>query len=174
MTTLNNKNIICIVTKHKQDKHGHWIGIYKCYCGNQFETLNTLIRTKRTKSCGCYKMEILTKRSTKHGKGYLPEYKIWQTMKARCLNKNSKKFHYYGGRGITICPEWAIDFQAFYNDMGPRPDSKYSIDRIDNNKGYYKENCRWVLHKDQMNNQRRNNLIEFKGEIKTLYVWEGI
>ena len=78
-------------------------------------------------------------------------------MKRRCLNKNTPKYKYWGGRGITICKEW-LEFENFYRDMGERPENK-SLDRIDNNKGYYKENCRWANIEQQANNRRNNRFI---------------
>lgn len=75
-------------------------------------------------------------------------------MKTRCKNKNHVGFKNYGGRGISICREWENDFDKFLIDMGKRPSKKYSLERIDNDKGYSKENCKWILKKDQSKNRR--------------------
>ena len=86
-------------------------------------------------------------------------YKIWSSMKSRCTNKNTTGYENYGGRGIKVCDRWK-KFENFYEDMRERPSDK-SLDRINNNGNYYKENCRWATDKEQCNN-RRNNLLANK------------
>ena len=109
--------------------------------------------------------------TTKHGKSNTSEYDIWQGIKKRCHNQTHKLYPYYGGRGITMCEEWRNDFMSFYNDMGTRPTPKHSLDRIDNEKGYYKDNCRWVTKEVQANNTRTNVFIEYKGKRQTIAQW---
>jgi hypothetical protein len=89
----------------------------------------------------------------KHGLRYTPEYRAWLNLRNRCNNPNSKDYEYYGGRGITCCDEWNSPVQ-FVLDIGPRPTKHHEIDRIDNNQGYFKENCHWVLRTPQMRNTR--------------------
>jgi len=82
-----------------------------------------------------------------------PTYVSWQKMKDRCLNSNHKYFHLYGGRGITIDPKW-MSFEGFLEDMGTMPESGFSIDRVDNEIGYTKNNCRWIPRNEQQKNRR--------------------
>ena len=110
-------------------------------------------------------------RRVKHGKCHTREYKIWEGIKKRCYSPTCKIYSYYGGRGITMCEEWRNDFMSFYNDMGTRPSPKHSLDRIDNDKGYCKDNCRWVTKEVQANNTRTNVFIEYKGKRQTLAQW---
>ncbi len=139
----------------------------KCDCGNQSITTTARLLSEKTKSCGCLQKETTSKKLKKHGLRFTKEYRIWAHMKNRCNNKNYKKFHLWGGRGIKVCKEWENDFPKFLSDMGKCPDGM-SIDRIDNNKGYSKENCRWATSLEQSNNTRSNNIFYIENEKLTL------
>ena len=107
---------------------------------------------------------------SRHGKYGTPEYNAWASIKRRCNNENNPGYKDYGGRGITVCDEWANNFMAFYNDMGKKPFVKAQIDRIDNNRGYYKENCRWTTATNNMRNTRRTVINPFMAYcIKAMY-----
>ncbi len=108
-----------------------------------------------------------------HGMRYTPEYNIWRGIKKRSFNPNDKSYNDYGGRGITMCNGWKNSFEQFYTDMGPKPKG-CSIDRIDNNGNYCKENCRWATRSEQNRNKRNNRLIVHKDEVKTIVEWSEI
>ena len=121
------------------------------------EECNKLIKSRRLCSKH-YKAEYNTRSDIKnreiHGMTKTTEYSSWLAMKSRCLNSKNKDFKYYGGRGINICNEWKNSFLSFYSDMGKKPFDNYSIDRIDNNKEYSKNNCKWSSKSDQAINRR--------------------
>jgi hypothetical protein len=151
------------------DKKISWLCL--CECRNHTKTTNYKLTSGHTKSCGCYKAIATKKSKTTHGKRSTEEYSIWAGIKNRCLNNNEAAYKRYGARGITICDEWKNDFMAFYDDMGKRPSKEHSIDRINNNEGYYKENCRWATPLQQGANTRQNKYITFNGETKILSQW---
>jgi len=101
----------------------------------------------------------------------LKEYRIWIDIKSRCCNSKNKRYKDYGKRGIVICDRWLNSFENFYEDMGPRPSNKYSIDRKDNNGNYCKENCRWATRDEQCSNRRTNQLITYNGITQTRTKW---
>ena len=100
----------------------------------------------------CVSSEYLTKLSTRHGKYGSGSYRSWRKMKDRCLNPMHVHSKNYLQRGIAVCEKW-MSFEGFYEDMGDRPNG-WSLDRIDNYKGYFKENCRWIPLRDQSKNRR--------------------
>lgn len=99
----------------------------------------------------------------KINKSETPEYTSWESMKQRCNNPNNKHYKNYGGRGIKVCEEWNI-FDKFLLDMGPRPEKGYSLDRIDVNGDYNKENCKWSSRHTQDRNRRNSVYLKYKGE----------
>lgn len=99
-----------------------------------------------------------------------PEYRTWRAMRARCSNPKLKEYPRYGGRGITVCERWQ-SYENFLADMGRRPSLQYTIDRIDVNDGYFKENCRWATAQEQSRNRTNNVLIEINGVAKTMSEW---
>ncbi len=145
----------------------------RCECGGERTVRGSDLRRARTLSCGCLRRETTVATHTTHGLAHSAEYATWSHMVNRCCNPNDSQYHDYGGRGITICTPWLNSFSAFYDDMGPRPSPDYSIDRIDNNLGYCKENCRWATRKEQNRNSRQNRLLEFDGKIMCVTEWSA-
>lgn len=91
-----------------------------------------------------------------HNMSNSPEYSVWRGMKSRCTNSNTRMYGRYGGRGISICPQWMDSFTQFYKDMGPRPSPEHSIDRINNDGNYEPSNCRWATVEEQVYNRSTN------------------
>lgn len=97
-------------------------------------------------------------------------YSNWHNMVSRCNRPNSPEYPRYGGRGITICPEW-LSYNQFYDDMIDTYESGLTLDRIDNSKGYIPENCKWSTPKEQALNRRSNRYLTVNGETLTVKEW---
>ena len=165
------------VSKTKLRNRDHRIvWVFKCDCGATTQKANKDVVSGNTQSCGCLDREHRAnhiKKMSTHQKSHTPTYQIWSDMKKRCRNKNHwahKK--YYGGRGIDYCPEWE-KFESFLSDMGERP-GDLTLDRIDNNKGYSKENCRWTTRKEQTKNRSNTVFFEMNGTSKTVSEWSEV
>lgn len=144
---------------------------YKCLCdcGNEKIILGTSMRLKKSQSCGCLRIQ----RITKHNLLNSPEYKSWQGMRQRCENPNSDSFKNYGARGICVCKKWRT-FNNFYLDMGRKPSPEYTIERLNNDGNYSKNNCVWATKKQQGRNKRNNHIIVFMGQTKCLAEWSEL
>jgi hypothetical protein len=132
------------------------LGNFICSCGNTAVLAIGRVVSGTKQHCGC-----LTDRGAHrtHGMRYSPEYRSWQAIKARCLDPGNKDYPRWGGKGITVCPEWADSFEAFYAHIGPRP-AGTSVDRIDNSKGYFPGNVRWATSLQQARNTSVFTIIE--------------
>ena len=135
----------------------------KCDCGKETFVSSSSLRSGNTQSCGCLKKELVTI----HGQCQSSEYHSWDSMKARCYNPNYNQFKDYGGRGIEVCDRWKDSFENFLADMGSKPSSKHSIDRIDVNGNYEPGNCKWSTNQEQARNKRNQRdvkLIDPEGQ----------
>ena len=151
---------LVVVARAENDSRGHVRWECLCDCGNATTVWGSNLKrkTRSTRSCGCLAQEARPARTartfTKHGMYKSPEYRAWQNMRERCNNPKHPQFKDWGGRGITVCPEWMDSFEAFYADVGPRPGHRLSLDRIDNDGDYEPGNVRWATHSQQMKNRR--------------------
>ena len=147
--------------------------LFQCSCGNKFEAILLQVKNGNTKSCGCLRDEKIKQqgfRNITHGQRHHPLYKMWQGMLRRCNNPKDDAYCNYGAREIKVCDRW-YNIHNFINDMYPTYKKGLDIDRIDNSGNYEPSNCRWVTRKENMNNMRRNRVIEYKGESKSISEW---
>lgn len=149
--------------------------ICRCSCGVEKIVASKELLCGHVKSCGCGLREGRAKGfNFKHGEAVVGrttrEYRIWRNMVIRCTDPRSEDWPNYGGRGIDVCDRWKASFSFFLEDMGRCPNG-HSLDRIKNDFGYSKENCRWAVLLVQANNTRRNRFVVVKGVRKTVAQW---
>lgn len=149
---------LVVISKCKTVKAGKALWKCQCDCGKVVTVLADSLRKRATKSCGCLRIESAKKRATVHGYYYEKLHGVWNSMKQRCSNKNSKDFKFYGGRGIAVCADWVeyVNFRQWA--MASGYEEGLTIDRIDVDGPYQPGNCKWIPLKEQMLN-RRSNLV---------------
>jgi hypothetical protein len=145
---------LTVLSRADNNRYGKSQWLCECKCGNLTTVIGSKLNSGHTQSCGCLQAERAVEANKTHGNTGSPEYNSWSSMIQRCTNKNRKAYPDYGGRGISVCETWLNSFEVFLNDMGKKPSYSHSIDRIDNNKGYYPDNCRWSTPQQQKTNQR--------------------
>jgi hypothetical protein len=151
---------LTVISRNKDNsKSGNARWNCLCDCGNTAIVIGSKLRSGYTKSCGCAR-----KSDVAQGYAGTRLYKIWRGMFRRCYKKDSDNYKYYGGRGITICKEWR-EFIVFRNwALSNGYADNLTIDRIDPNKKYSPNNCRWATIKEQQNNKTNNSYLEYKGK----------
>jgi hypothetical protein len=146
----------------------------RCDCGTVKIVHLKKLQDGVIKSCGCLLKEKAAQRviarNTRHGLSKSPEYSVWAAMLRRCRRPNENSFSRYGGRGISVCVRW-LDFANFIADMGRRPSSDYSLERINNDGNYEPGNVRWATAKDQARNRRSSSFLTFNGRTATIAEW---
>jgi len=132
----------------------------QCDCGKKVYKHSSDFLKKGCYSCGCQLKTRISVSNTKHGMSHHPLYAVWDTMIARCHRESHKSYAHYSARGILVCEQWRASFQNFANDMAESYKAGLQLDRIDNDKGYAKNNCRWATPKQQGNNKVTNKWID--------------
>lgn len=145
-----------------------------CQCGEVTKVRRDSLTSGHTTSCGCYSIAQTILRSTKHGGCGTPEYQTWINIRKRCYWEGHDHFEHYGGKGIQVCDKWRDDFQAFLDDVGYRPSSQHSIERIDFNGDYEPSNVKWATQIEQARNKSNNRLIEYLGKTRCVAEWAQI
>lgn len=155
--TNNKYGRLTVIAFAGQAAGGYALWECKCICGKHTTVYGSNLRRGHTTSCGCHLLERITKHGAARRTQHFPEYNIYQAAKERCNNPNDRGYVNYGGRGIKFVFE---SFEQFYQEMGPRPSSVYSLDRQDNNGDYAPGNVHWATRKEQNENRRKCLRIE--------------
>lgn len=147
----------------KSPSRVHRAALFRCRCGNEFETIIRSVVSGNTRSCGCSTgVTARRDRTAKHHLRWHPLYSVWGSIKTRCLNSKRPDYRYYGGSGIKISDEFRHDFKAFHDYVSGlegydrREIDSLTLDRIDNSGDYTKGNLRWITRKEQASNRRNN------------------
>lgn len=145
-----------------------------CVCGKQYETWQPSLLSGDAKSCGCMRKSYIQEASKRRNPFPLyknPMFRAWSQMRQRCQNPKDSSYAKYGARGIKVCSAWDQSFENFLRDMGERPSPKHSIDRVNNDKGYEPNNCRWATKKQQVRNRRTTLYLTLQGVTKSAAEW---
>lgn len=167
---------LTVLREAGRKKPGFYLWECECSCANHTRVIvdGASLKSGNTKSCGCIHREQLSERNKNNATHQVSNkniFRVWEGMKDRCYNPNNKKYVDYGGRGIKICDEWLVyqNFESWAVETGY--EKGLTIERIDFNKDYCPENCKWATWKEQQNNKRNNKYLEYKGRKQTLAQW---
>ena len=161
--------------KYTVGGHKEATAICQCDCGNIVTVRIQAIASGNTTSCGCFRHERMVQHNSTHGLSKHKLYRVWSAMKDRCDRPGCAAYVNYGNRGIRVCDDWANNFDVFYAwAMANGYQDGLTVDRIDNNRGYEPENCRFITRATQNRNRRYCHVITYGGETKTLSEWSRI
>ena len=156
---------LVVIERGGLTKDGYAIWRCRCDCGGEGLAKSRRLLIGKKKSCGkCGYHGTRGKWLGGWDSLTLAEYRTWQNMLGRCYSPTDISFRNYGARGIVVCDRWRESFEAFLSDMGPRPDGRYSIERVDVNGNYEPENCKWIPLREQHRNRRDSVYVEFWGQ----------
>lgn len=159
---------LIVIERLGSNKRGEKLWKCLCDCGNTTIATTGSLNSGRKRSCRCGERK-------KYGRKVIgtSTYNSYHAMKHRCLLPKDPGYKNYGARGITVCQRWLDSFANFLEDMGERPEGT-TLDRINNNLGYFKENCRWATRKDQRRNSRQNHYLEYNGKTLCIEDWSRL
>ena len=166
-----------VIQSEGVNKAGSYLWRCRCECGTIKIVDGAELRRGNSKSCGCLNRELARERLYQHGQSRSTIYGEWSKMKGRCKGNNSYNRKHYSERGIQVCDQWIDDFQAFNEYVSELPNygnRGYSLDRIDNDRGYEPGNVRWASPITQANNRSNNIIITYNGETHTQAEWARI
>ena len=167
--------VVVGIRRERRGNRGMIIAHCRCDCGCLKDVFWQALADGRTKSCGCLNRELAAMRgreNTKHGCSRTRLYRIYSSMRERCYNHHHMHYANYGGRGMEVCPEWRGDFAEFREwALSHGYADNLSIDRIDNDRGYSPDNCRWGDARTQCNNRRTNHILSAAGQTHTVNEW---
>lgn len=167
LTTLDSGYIVNFGT-YKKKCH-----MVRCACGTVKQVMLADLKAGKISSCGCLQKELFSAANTTHGLSKAPEYKAYHAMMERCYNTNAETYPDYGGRGITVFPEWVgkTGFEVWYAYIGPRPHPGLTQERKDVNGNYEPGNVRWATHLEQGRNKRNNIWLTLGNKTQTQAEW---
>lgn len=166
---------LTVICENGRTNRGDVLWRCKCDCGNIILVKSVNLSHGYVKSCGCMTTNMIREKNSGHGLCDTKLYSVWGGMKSRCYDSKNREYNNYGGRGINVCEEWKKDFVSFYTwaiNNGFRDD--LTIDRIDNNKGYSPDNCRWITNREQQRNKRNTIYLTYGGIEKSLSEWSEV